>query len=219
VTAEASTAIAFVGTGAPESAALAEALGATDVATCPAPPADTGWGWDVAGTIEAWTDELRELPARDRVVVCTWPDPAPAVALAALDPDAWRRQVEWPTALWYSTLVAVSARGADGGSVVVVADRPASLDVLGRGAEVTVAEGVANVVRSLAAREGGRGVRVNTLFSALHTSTAGLDGSPPPLASFPGTVDREVAGAVRMLLSDDAAGITGAVISATGGRR
>jgi NAD(P)-dependent dehydrogenase (short-subunit alcohol dehydrogenase family) len=219
VPAEDATAIAFVGTGAPESAALADALGATDVATCPPPPPDSGWGWDVGGTIEAWTDELRELPARDRVVVCTWPDTAPAAALVALDPTAWRRQVEWPTALWYSTLVAVSARCADGGSMVVVADRPASLDVVGRGADVTVAEGVANVVRSLAAREGGRGVRVNTVFSALNTSTSDLDGSPPPLASFPGTVDREVAGAVRMLLSTDAAGITGAVVSATGGRR
>jgi NAD(P)-dependent dehydrogenase (short-subunit alcohol dehydrogenase family) len=159
------------------------------------------------------------MPMRERVVVCTWTDAAPAAPLVELEPAGWRRQVEWPSALWYSTLVAVSARCADGGSVVVVADRPASLDVAGHGAAVTVAEGVANVVRSLAAREGGRGVRVNTVFSALHTPKSDLTGSPPPLPTFPGTVDREVAGAVRMLLSDDAAGITGTAISATGGRR
>jgi hypothetical protein len=38
------------------------------------------------------------------------------------------------------------------------------------------------------------------------------------LPSFPGRVDREVAGAVRLLLSPDAVGITGSTLAATGGR-
>jgi hypothetical protein len=219
VPADDARAVAFVGTGLAAASALADALGATDVATVPGPPPDSGWDWDLTAPVTAWTGALASMPVREQVVVCTWAETAPAAPLVGLDPAAWRRQVEWPTALWYSTLVAAAARCADGGSMVVVADRPASLDVEGHGAEVVVAEGVANVVRSLAAREGGRGVRVNTVFSALHTDPSDLTGSPPPLATFPGTVEREVAGAVRMLLSDDAAGITGTVLSATEGRR
>ena len=64
---------------------------------------------------------------------------------------------------------------------------------------VTVAEGLLTLVRSLAAREGGRQVRVNAVTTELFTAPAVLAGSPPPLASFPGRVDVEVAGAVRML--------------------
>ena len=115
-------------------------------------------------------------------------------------------------------MAAAAGRCTDGGAVVVVVDRPATLDAPGHAAAVTVAEGIANLVRSLAAREGGRAVRVNAVLSARHTSTGGLLGSPPPLATFPGRIDVEVAGAVRLLLSDDAAGMTGSAISPTGGR-
>jgi NAD(P)-dependent dehydrogenase (short-subunit alcohol dehydrogenase family) len=152
------------------------------------------------------------------VVVCTWADAVPAVPLVELDAASWRRQVEWPTALWFVTLVAAAGRCGDGGSLVAVVDRPAALDAVGQAPAVTVAEGVVNLVRSLAAREGKRGVRVNAVVSSLHTDTSGLLGSPPPLATFPGRIDVEVAGAVRMLLSDDAAGITGNAVPATAGR-
>jgi hypothetical protein len=178
-----------------------------------------GWAWDWSEAITAWTDEIATLPSSDQVVVCTWLDAAPSVPLVGLEPVDWRRQVEWPTALWFSTLVAAAARCRDGGSVVVVVDRPATLDAVGQAAEVTVAEGVCNVVRSLAAREGGRRVRVNAVLTARHTAADGLLGSPPPLATFPGRVGVEAAGAVRLLLSDDAAGVTGTALSATAGRR
>src|SRR5215213_9494355 len=172
-------AISFVGTGSTASAALADALGAAEPLTAPAAPAFDGWSWELTDLMAGWTEELGRLSPRTRVVVCTWPEVRPRASLAALEPREWRRQVEWPSALWYSTLVAAAAGCQDGGSVVAVADRPGALDVVGHGAEVVVAEAVANVTRSLAACEGGRGVRVNTVFSALHTSASDLPGSPP----------------------------------------
>jgi NAD(P)-dependent dehydrogenase (short-subunit alcohol dehydrogenase family) len=209
----------YVGTGSAEAVLLGRSLGAEAALTAPGPPPAEKWSWDFAAAIDAWTLELGAAPTGDRVVVCTLSEPAPSVPLIELNPVQWRRQVEWPTALWFSTLVAAAGRCRDGGSLVVVVDRPASLDAVGHSAAVTVAEGVMNVVRSLAAREGGRGVRVNAVVTALHTDVDGLPGSPPPLATFPGRIDVEVAGAVRLLLSDDASGITGAALAATAGRR
>jgi NAD(P)-dependent dehydrogenase (short-subunit alcohol dehydrogenase family) len=83
---------------------------------------------------------------------------------------------------------------------------------------VTVAEGVLTLVRSLAAREGGREVRVNAVTTELLTAPPVLAGPPPPLPSFPGRAEVDVAGAVRMLLSSDAIGITGSTVRAAGGR-
>ena len=40
----------------------------------------------------------------------------------------------------------------------------------------------------------------------------------PPLASFPGSLERDVVGAVRVLLSDEVAGLTGQVVHADAGR-
>ncbi len=197
---------------------MARALGAGVIVTAPAPPAAPAWEWEWSDALVAWSREIDALPLDDELVVCTWLDAEPTVDVVDLDPVQWRRQVEWPTALWFVTLARATVRCRDGGSVVVVADRAAALDSPGHGAEVTVAEGVVNLVRSLAAREGGRAVRVNAVISARHTEVPVRLGSPPPLATFPGRVDIEVAGAVRMLLSGDATGVTGASISSTGGR-
>lgn len=209
----------FIGTGGAGSDLLAGTLAPERALTCPAPPDASDWAWSWSDPVNAWTAEIATLPVADGVVVCTWADAVPAVPLVELDPVEWRRQVEWPTALWFMTLVAAAGRCGDGGSVVLVVDRPATLDAVGQSAAVTVAEGMTNVVRSLAAREGGRNVRVNAVVSARHTDPEGLLGSPPPLPTFPGRIDVEVAGAVRMLLSDDAAGITGTALGATAGRR
>ena len=97
-------------------------------------------------------------------------------------------------------------------------ERPVSLDAEGRAPFVAVAEGVITFARSLALGEGPRGVRINTVSTEVATAPARLFGSPPPLASFPGRAEREVAGAVRMLLSADAAGVTGSVVRADCGR-
>jgi NAD(P)-dependent dehydrogenase (short-subunit alcohol dehydrogenase family) len=194
----------FIGTASPDAARLARALVAEPTLACPETPAADSWSWDWANELTAWQAEVEALPPAERVVVCTWSGAVPAVPLVDLAPTEWRRHVEWPTALWFSTLVAAASRCADGGSLVAVVDRPAALDAIRHSAAVTLADGVANVVRSLAAGEGERGVRVNAVITSL--------------PSLPGRVEVEVAGAVRMLLSDDAAGLTGTTVTATGGR-
>jgi len=209
----------FIGTGAADADRLARSLGARSVITAPDAPPAGSWTWDWGSRIAACVEEITALPAAAKVIVCPWLAAAPAVPLIELDPTEWRRRVEWPTALWFEALVAGAGRCEDGGSLVVVVDRPSTLDAVGHSAAVAVADGIVNVVRSLAAREGGRGVRVNAVLSARHTSASGLLGSPPPLATFPGRIDVEVAGAVRLLLSEDAIGITGTAVSATSGRR
>ena len=211
--------LTFIGTSTDDAAELARSLGAAPGITCPAAPEAASWRWDWASELERWTRAVAALPRSDRVVVCTWPAPVPGMALVELDPVEWRRQVEWPSALWFSTLVAAADRCRDGGSVVAVVDRPATLDAVGQSAAVTVADGVTNVVRSLAASEGGRGVRVNAVLSSINSDPAELLGSPPPLTTFPGRIDVEVAGAVQLLLSDDAVGVTGTALSSTAGRR
>lgn len=193
--------LSFIGTASPDAACLARALDPGSTMTCPEPPAAESWSWDWADLLTAWRAEIEGLGPAGRVVVCTWPNGVPAAPLVDLAPVQWRQHVEWPTALWFSTLVAAAGRCAEGGSLVAVVDRPPAVDAIGHGAAVTVADGVTNVVRSLAAAEGERGVRVNAV-----------------IASLPGPVEIEVAGAVRMLLSDDAVGITGTAVSATGGR-
>jgi NAD(P)-dependent dehydrogenase (short-subunit alcohol dehydrogenase family) len=191
----------FIGTASPDAARLARALLAGPTLACPESPAVDSWSWEWADELTAWRAEVEALPPAGRVVVCTWPGTVPAVPLVNLAQTEWRRYVEWPTALWFSTLVAAASRCANRGSVVAVVDRPAALDAIGHSATVTVADGVTNLVRSLAAGEGERGVRVNAVITSL-----------------PGRVEVEVAGAVRMLLSDDAVGLTGTTVTATGRR-
>ncbi len=193
--------LSFIGTASPDAARLARALDPGSTLTCPEPPAAEGWSWDWANELRAWRAEVEGLPPAGRVVVCTWPNGVPVVPLVDLAPVQWRQHVEWPTALWFSTLVAAAGRCAEGGSLVAVVDRPLAVDAIGHSVAITVADGVTNVVRSLAAGEGERGVRVNAV-----------------VASRPGPVEVEVAGAVRMLLSDDAVGLTGTAVSAMGGR-
>ena len=208
----------FIGTGSADADALAVALGTAPAATSPVPPAAATWDWDWEGLLTTWRSEVAALSAADAVVVCTWPELGPVAPMLELSPVRWRREVEWPTALWFTTLAVATGRCRDGGAVVVVVDRPASLDAPGHGAVATVGDGVVNLVRSFAATEGGRGVRVNAVLSARPIDAHDLTGSPPSLMAFPGRVDVEIAGAVRMLLSDDSAGLTGTALAATGGR-
>lgn len=204
----------FLGTSAPSSGLLADGLGAP-AHHAPDLPLEGGWG-DLLAT---WRASIDAGPPTDRVVVCAWTDPGPPVPMAELPPAAWRARVEWPTALWFTTLVAAAHRCADGGALVVVVERPATLDAPGHAPTVAVGDGVVNLVRSLAAVEGARGVRVNAVTTELHTAPDPLLGAAPPLATFPGRVEVEVAGAVRLLLSPDAAGITGTALAADCGRR
>ena len=212
----------FIASPSPSTDLLAESLGARllGVPPPPDPDGDHRWAWagDGFDALERWRHDLNDLPSADRFVVCTWAEPTEPVALAELDPRAWRAQVEWPTALWFTTLVAATERCRDGGSVVVVVERPATLDAMGRAPTVALADGLVNLTRSLAASEGGRSVRVNAVTSQLHTRPDHLLGPPPPLVAFPGRVEVEVAGAVRLLLSADAVGVTGTALAAGCGR-
>lgn len=209
----------FIASATPTSDLLAGSLHAERVLRTPSPPrTDRGWGWQGFDALSTWRDLLDGLPPADRIVVCTWAAPSEVVALADLGPAAWRVQVEWPTALWFTTVVAAIQCCRAGGSVVVVVERPATLDAVGRAPTVALADGLVNLARSLAAAEGNRGVRVNAVTSRLHTEADVLPGPPAPLATFPGRVDVEVAGAVRMLLSADALGITGTALAAGCGR-
>ena len=67
-------------------------------------------------------------------------------------------------------------------------------------------------------QHGARGVRANVVGTEIATAPELLLGLAPPLPSFPGTVDQQVAGAVRLLLSPDASGITGTLVRADSGR-
>ena len=105
-----------------------------------------------------------------------------------------------------------------GGAIVAVVERPPPLDAAGWGPASAVADAAENMVRSLARSEGGRGVRVNAVTTPVRLQHPPLVDPAPSLATFPGTVGREVVGAVRMLLGDDAAGVTGTVVHADCGR-
>jgi hypothetical protein len=219
VPAAATSELTYISGGSADADLLARSLEAAAALTCPDPPPTETWAWEWADPLAAWDREIATLPISGRVVVCTWLDPAPSLPLIDIEPRQWRQEVEWPTALWFATLVAAAGRCRDGGALVVVVDRPATLDAVGHTPAILVADGVSNVVRSLAAREGGRGVRVNAVVTSRGTAPDELSGSPPPLATFPGRIDVEVAGAVRALLSPEAVGITGSTVAATCGRR
>ena len=168
--------------------------------------------------LEDWRRRIPSAPRCDRIVVALWSElPPRAEPLTDLDAGAWEVRAEAPLLAWSVALAAAASRCADGGAVVGVVEAPAALDAAGFAPEVGLAVAVRALARSLAASEGARGVRVNTV-----TSPARLGISPvvpaPPLVSFPGKVEHEVAGAVRLLLSADAAGLTGCTLAADSGR-
>jgi len=208
----------FIGETIEPTTTLAHALGASAAVPVPTQPLTPTWAWNWRDPLDRWRGELVDGPPVDQVVVCTWPATITSAPVIGLSPEQWRAQVEWPLALWFNALAVAAQRCADGGSIVAVVELPSAIDASGHGAVVTVAEGLLTLVRSLAAREGGRQVRVNAVTTELFTAPAVLAGSPPPLASFPGRIDVEVAGAVQMLGSSDASGLTGTVLRATGGR-
>ena len=170
------------------------------------------------GRFEAWRAEVAGGPKREHVVVCVWPDPIPKVPLLEVDEDAWQDRFEAPYLLWNFALGAASRRCADGGAIVAVVQAPAALDAPGHTPELAIADGVLALVRSVAAAEGTRGVRANLVTTPIGLVEGEIIAPAPPLPGFPGTLETHVAGAVRALLSNDSAGLTGRVLPADGGR-
>ena len=201
----------FVAGDHPDAVALAARLGASRLLHLD----DLGDLGDLGGLV-ATDSVVEDRPSA--VVLCTWPSSVPATRAVDIDDDAFRRAVEGPLGRWILALAQLARWCDDDGSVVVVVERPTGLDTPGRLAHTVLAEGLVAYARSLAHAEGARGVRVNTVTTALHTTPDVLLGQRPPLPTFPGRVDVEVAGAVRMLLGSDACGITGTMLHADCGR-
>ncbi len=220
-------------TGLPEPGEL---MGEVDAAGSTRRDAIAEWSWGEA--LDQWRTSTRaaasasvsesepDAPSGPRqIVVAAWVPVRPVVPVIELDLDAWVASVEAPIALWAAALGVATREVADGGAVVAVVDRPSPLDCAGHGPEAAVADAVEAMVRSLARSEGPRGVRVNLVTTPARTAPGGPgdpDGRvvapPPPLDRYPGTVEDDVAGAVRLLLGPDAVGLTGTVLHADGGR-
>lgn len=179
---------------------IATGLGATLVAV-PDDGDDRAW--------EEWRHDLGARRLETEVVVALFSEVRSPCAVMALPTGEWGARGEDPLLHWMMALGAAALCCADGGAIVAVVDSPPPLDSAGLAAESGIAEAVETLARSLALSEGKRGVRVNTVTTPCRV----LNGPPiapdPPLAGFPGTLDEDVLRAVRLLLSDDAAWLSG----------
>lgn len=171
-----------------------------------------------ADDLEAWRAAVSAGPSTDRVVVAPWVDEPSRGPVDGLDPASWAARAEQPLAAWVAALGAAVNRCADGGTIVAVVERPSPLDCAGWAPESGVADAVEALVRSLGRSEGPRGVRVNAVTTPARLTGPDVVAPPPPLATFPGTVEHDVVGAVQMLLTDAAGGLTGTVVHADAGR-
>jgi hypothetical protein len=205
----------LIGTDVPEVRVLADALEAEFIAVPTIGTAEGDWP---AKVLDAWRDEVASGPAADRIAVAAWPvvqSPSPLVDADASD---FAARCELPFAAWFAALGAAVQRAADGGSVVAIVERPPPLDCAGWAPESGVADAVEAFVRSLARSEGPRDLRVNAVTTPARLIHGAVPAPAPPLASFPGTIGREVAAATQMLLGGGVLGVTGTVVHADGGR-
>lgn len=202
----------------PDLDVLGAALGAA-IEPIPVLTDDAGLGWEWAGVLETWREAASAAAPSPRIAVAAWTgDLADRRPLTDIAVDEWCARAEVAIARWCAALGAAARRCCDGGAIVAVIERPPPLDCGGWGPETAVADAVEAMVRSLARAEGGRGVRVNAVTTPVRLRRLPVVDPPPALSSFPGSVDVEVSGAVRMLLAPDAAGVTAAVIDADCGR-
>jgi enoyl-[acyl-carrier-protein] reductase (NADH) len=205
----------LIGTDVPDVRLLAEALDAEFVAIPPIGGGDGGWP---AAVLDAWREEVAAGPAADRIAVAAWSAAREPAAFVDTDPSEFAARCELPFATWFAALGAAVQRAADGGSVVAIVERPPPLDCAGWAAESGVADAVEAFVRSLARSEGPRELHVNAVTTPARLIRGAVPAPAPPLASFPGTVEREVAAAAQMLLGGGVLGVTGTVVHADGGR-
>jgi NAD(P)-dependent dehydrogenase (short-subunit alcohol dehydrogenase family) len=200
--------LALIGYDDPDTLQLATALGARFIQ---AP----------AGDDQAWTDWREHLLAdagATKIVVALFHDLSPSKPVAEMGLDRWHNQAEKPLMHWIVALGGAALLCHDGGSIVAVTDDPTPLDSSGFAAEAAVGEGVAALVRSLALSEGKRGVRTNGVLTPSRLIKLPPVAPMPPLAGFPGTLAEDVLSSVRLLLSADAAYLTGHCLPADRGR-
>ena len=210
-----------LGTDTQPSRMIAEALGSAlvgqPVITDPALAAPAP-DWDWAATLEQWRATVAQGPTAQRVVVTLLPEIGSRTPLHELGLQEWIERCEFALARWVAALGAAQQRCADGGTIIAVVDRVAPLDSSGRSAETAVSDAVEALVRSLARSEGPRRVRVNLVTTPARLTTLPVIDPQPPLAAFPGSIEEEVVATCRMLLSDDAAALTGTVLHVDAGR-
>ncbi len=169
-------------------------------------------------TFEQWRAKTAAGEKRGRILIAPWNERPQRGELMTLDSPEWRARFEVPFLLWNFALGAAARRVADDGAVVGLIQSAAALDAPGWTPEFAVADGALSLVRSIAASEGTRGVRANLVSTPIGLVTSDVILPRPPLALFPGELEEEVAGCVRLLLSQDAKGLTGRLLSPDGGR-
>jgi len=197
---------------------LASAIAAGAVVEVPAPtPEATSWEWAWKPVLASWRAETRRREPAGSVVVCAWPRAVERVGLLEQTATDWR-SVEVELARWTTALQLAGELCRDGGAIVLVTELPCALDSVGLVPLVGLSQGLIAFTRSIASAEGARDVRANSVTTQLWSTPPEITGSAPFLPSYPGGIEREVAGAVRMLLSSDASGVTGCVLPADGGR-
>lgn len=202
---------------------VAATLGAAFVAVpeCPLAAGDhagPGSVWSHTDALDEWRTETSQGPQTGAIVVAVWPTTNTAAPFTTMSPTDFAVRSEWPFVAWYAALGAAIERCADGGTIVAVIERPSPLDCAGWAPESGTADAVEAMIRSLARSEGPRGVRVNAVTTPSRLAPAQPIAPPPPLSSFPGSVDHEVSNAVSMLLGSGSAGVTGTVVHADCGR-
>lgn len=216
------TTVLLVGSSIPEVDALRRGLDA-DLERVPS-LAEPGEGrepfeWPWTDELDKWRDTAGAGPLFDEVVVAAWPDtvgePRP---LASMPVDAWVTRGETTFARWFAAMGVAVRRCADGGAIVAAIERPPPLDCNGWAPESGTADAVESMVRSLARAEGHRGVRVNAVTTPVRLHRPPVVDPAPPLATFPGSLETEVLGAVSMLLGPGASGVTGTALHADCGR-
>lgn len=181
--------------------------------------ADDALSWPWSASLDEWRSEACEGPAHSQVVVAVWDEAVPTcTALVDLDEAGWFARHEAPFARWFAAMGVAARRCADGGAIVAVIERPPPLDCAGRAAETGLGDAVESMVRSIARAEGPRDLRVNAVTTPTRLRPAHVVDPAPSLDRYPGTVEADVLGAVRLLLDDGTVGVTGTVLDADDGR-
>ncbi len=168
--------------------------------------------------LERWRAEVGDAEPVDRIAVAVWRAEHRPVPFCEMDAEEFTARAERTFAQWYAALGAAARRVADVGAIVAVAERPSPLDCAGWAPESGMADAVEAFVRSLARSEGPRGVRVNAVTTPARFVSGPVVSPSPPLPSFPGTIDSELAAAGAMLLGPGVVGVTGTVVHADAGR-